>query len=106
MPNDSLEQNSGRLALDPVQTLRTIEATRELLIQNIGKSAQLSLDCSAIDEADISLVQVLISARKTAQQYGTTLRLDAVSDALRSALERAGIPGATGDDPFWNGAAP
>jgi anti-anti-sigma regulatory factor len=106
MPNNSLEQHSGALVLDAVQNLRTIENTRELLLQNIGKNARLFIDCSGVEEADIAIVQLLISARKTAAQLGTDLRLAAVSSAFKGVVDRAGVLGAAGNDPFWNGDAP
>ncbi|MCR6630963.1 MAG: STAS domain-containing protein [Magnetospirillum sp.] len=105
MANEPLEQDGATLVLDPVQTLQTIEVTKDLLVQRVATTAGLVVDCSRIEEADVSIVQLLLSARKTAAQFGGALRLAALSPALRAVLERCGVTGGAADDPFWNGAA-
>lgn len=104
MPNDILAEYSATVTLEPTQTLQTIDATKDLLTGHLRTGSTLSIDCSRVDEVDLSIVQLLLSARNTAEQRGGTLRLTAVPPALRSVLQRAGLSGA--NDPFWNGATP
>lgn len=76
-----------------------------MLIQHLGSSANVVFDCSQVEDADISIVQVLLSARATADRLGTTLHLRNPSPALLAVMERAGVAGVA-DDPFWTGDAP
>lgn len=105
MPEVITAKNAAILVLDSVQTLRTIEATKDILLQHLNSSSDLVLDCSQVDDADISIVQLLLAARATAARQGAALRLAAPSAALRAVLDRTGVCAAA-DDPFWNGAAP
>lgn len=66
----------------------------------------IEIDAAAVTEADLSLVQLLLAARKAAQQSGKTLVLARpVSGALRDVLLRGGFlaPGAPRkeEDAFW-----
>lgn len=89
-----------RLQLEPVQTLRTIDAAATALRDLLGQHSHVEIDCSAVSEADLTLVQLLLSARKTAEHDGKRLTLAApASGALLDALARAGVLAAA--DPFW-----
>ncbi|MGE5476779.1 MAG: STAS domain-containing protein [Bacteroidales bacterium] len=98
------KNDTGTLVLGPVQTLRTIEETREVLSRHLTGSGNIHIDCAPVEEADISIVQVLLSVRATAERLGVSLRLTAPSAPLVAVLERAGVPPAA-IDPAWNGEA-
>lgn len=96
-----------RFVLEPVQTLRTIDATCAALRDLLAQHANVEIDCSAVDEADLTLVQLLLAARKSAQQSGKCLALTApISGSLRDALARSGALYAPGADSsaqsFWH----
>ena len=91
--------STGKVNLNGVRTIRSAEETRSLLIEALAGASPLSLDCSLVTDADLSLVQLLLSARKTAQRAGKILTLAAPADeVLQQALSRAGFE--TSPDPL------
>ncbi len=96
-----------RFALDGSLTLRTVEATREKLLEMLERHQALEIDCSAATEIDLSFIQLLLSARVSAQSAGKTIALaQPAPDALRDALQRGGFLGAVpgqgaADEAFW-----
>lgn len=105
MPNDPASEGADTLLLENIQTLRTIDATRTALEERLHPAGDVVLDCSRIEEADLSFVQVLVAARKTADRLGARVRLADPSPVLRELLDRCGAMGAAVKDPFWNGEA-
>jgi ABC-type transporter Mla MlaB component len=97
----------GRFAVDGSLTLRTIETTRAQLLEKMEQHPALEVDCSAASEIDLSFVQLLLSARASAQSAGKVLALaQPASGVLRDVLERGGFIGAvpgqvTADEAFW-----
>ena len=106
MRDDSEGDSPSALVLDNVQTLRTIDATKDALVERLGLNRELVVDCSRVEEADLSLVQVLLAARKSAENLGGSLRLAALSPALHDVIERSGIDGSDDAERFWTGGAP
>ncbi len=106
MPSDLLSECGDGFVLKPVQTLRTIDATLESLSQHLHSATHVAIDCSGVEEADVSILQVLLAARVSAERLGIGLRLVAPSPALLGVAERAGVAAANPADPFWTGAAP
>jgi ABC-type transporter Mla MlaB component len=103
---------SDRFALPSSATIRTVETLRSELLAALERQAALEIDCAALAEADLSLIQVLLAARKTAQASGKTLALaQPASGVLRDVLLRSGFLAAAGGPPkeqdaFWlKGAA-
>jgi anti-anti-sigma regulatory factor len=103
---------SDRFALPSSATIRTIETIRSELLAALERQSTLVIDCAALAEADLSLIQVLLAARKTALQHGKTLALaQPASGVLRDVLLRSGFLAAAGGPPkeetaFWlKGAA-
>jgi anti-anti-sigma regulatory factor len=90
MPDAS--RRPHRFILEPIQTLRAIEATCTELRDLLAQHTSIEIDCSAVDEADLTLVQLLLAARKSAARSGKRLALAApASGALRNALLRSGL---------------
>ena len=100
-----------QFALDGALTLRTIETTRTKLLEMLERHQALEIDCSAATEIDLSFIQLLLSARMSAQSTGKTIALaHPASGALSDALQRGGFLGAvpgqgTADETFWLKAA-
>ena len=98
---------AGRLVLDGSVTIRTIDSIHERLSELLQTHERVEVDCSAVEDADLQLVQLLLSARKSAQAMRKTLALSApVSDKLRSVLLRSGVlaageAGSGVDMEFW-----
>ena len=104
MPKTS--RKPRRLVLQTAQTLRTIDATCGTLRDLLSQHAHVEVDCSAVSEADLTLVQLLLAARKTAEQSGKRLTLTApATGALLDALRRGGLVGTHAPDgasnSFW-----
>ena len=83
----------------PTQSLRLpadcsiggIRIAYDLLCKALAGQQRLELDCSAVEKADVTSVQLLLSTAKTARHLGNRVSLTAVSDVLRSAIKRAGV---------------
>jgi ABC-type transporter Mla MlaB component len=92
----------AHLALHEARTLRTADDTHARLLEMSGRHAVLEIDCSAVDEADLSFIQLLLAARESARRSGRTVRLaHPVTGALREALQRGGFLEAAADQAFW-----
>src|SRR5450631_3992136 len=81
---------------EPRQSLRLpadcsisgIRVAYDLLCKALIGQQRLELDGSAVDKADVTSVQLLLSTAKTARHLGNRVSLTAVSAALRSAIQR------------------
>ncbi len=96
--------DTGRVVLDGVLTVRTIASAKEKLLRALTDQPAVQVDCAAAESADLSLIQLLLSARLTARQAGKPFALAApASGALREVLEQGGFLPPAGADPFWTG---
>jgi anti-anti-sigma regulatory factor len=68
------------------------EVLQEELLRVLGSSVEPVLDLSHVESCDAAGAQLLISARKSAELLGKTLRLRDPSPALRQSWERLGLP--------------
>lgn len=87
------EQNQGgKLRLPPVATIRDSTQLREAVLDLLGLKSPVTLDCSALEQADISTVQVILAARQMARRDGIDLRLDIPpSGVLADLIRQAGF---------------
>ena len=73
-------------------TLQSATEARGRLIAALQGAPHLVVDCSAVDEAGIAFIQVLVAARHAAEAQGGTLRFaPQPSAALSAAFELAGL---------------
>ena len=98
--------SSGTLDLSGPRTIRYADQTRSLLLDALCAHSAIYLDCSAITEADLSLVQLLISGRMSAQLSGKTLTLlHPPGGAFLQTLSKAGFTASrdplTGAESYW-----
>jgi len=90
--------------LDGTLTVRTITAAHAALLKTLTEQQEVYVDCGAAESVDLSLIQLLLSARLSARQEGKHIALAApVAGPLRAVLEQAGLLSPTGGDPFWSG---
>ncbi len=95
--------------LEGAFTVRNIEMVRQRLIEALGGYRRVVIDCAGITEADLSFIQVILSARRSAAAAGIHLSLaQPVDDVLLDALRRAGVVGFGAGEPledqvFWLG---
>jgi anti-anti-sigma regulatory factor len=98
------KNETGRVLLDGVLTVRTIAAAKQKLLRALAEQPAVQVDCTAAESADLSLIQLLLAARLSARQAGKPFALTAPAcGVLREALEQGGFLPPTGADPFWNG---
>jgi ABC-type transporter Mla MlaB component len=72
----------------PVVTIREISEVRDAVLPWLEKRSPFALDCSAIDRADVSLLQLLISAQQMAKRDRTVLHLIIPAEGLVEDLIR------------------
>ncbi len=95
-------------ALSGDVTVRECESIRNQLSVALESGVSLVLDCAAITRVDLTFIQLLLAARKSAAAAGVALTLrHPTAGVLAEALARAGIPAPDADpsDPdhlFWN----
>jgi ABC-type transporter Mla MlaB component len=100
-----------RVILDGMLTIRGIDAVRSRLAATLSEHSAIEVDCSAAVEVDLSLIQLLIAAHRSAEQAGQRLTLAQPADgALRAALIQGGFLPSEGssDSPeaaLWLGPA-
>jgi anti-anti-sigma regulatory factor len=81
------------------RTIRNAEETRSLLLEALRGPSPIRLDCASVAEADLSFVQLLLSARKSAQATGKIATLaHSPRGAVLQAASRAGF--STAPDPL------
>ena len=86
------ELSHTTISLDGVRTVRTAEQSHSLLLEAFRNASSITADCSNITEADLSLVQLLLSARKSAVAGNKRFTLaHAAEGALGSVLTRGGF---------------
>jgi anti-anti-sigma regulatory factor len=98
------ESEAASVLLDGALTVRNIASVRDILLAALTDHHVVRVDCRAADAVDLSCIQLLLAAHRSASQAGKQLVLAAPADGLlRAALEQGGFLGAAGGDPFWSG---
>ncbi|MGO9483709.1 MAG: STAS domain-containing protein [Rhodomicrobium sp.] len=90
----ALQEESSDRTIDfgGSRTVRTVEQSHSLLLEALHSSSSIRVDCSPTREADLSLIQLLLAARKTAASFGKRLTLaHPVQGALHDVLVRGGF---------------
>lgn len=101
------------LSFSGSRTIVNADDARVSLIDAISSGRDVVIDCDGVVEVDLSFIQLLLSARRSARARATPLRLTApASGALLDALRRGGFvrqekdSSPLADDLFWTGGAP
>ncbi|CAK0750379.1 hypothetical protein CCP2SC5_160030 [Azospirillaceae bacterium] len=66
---------NGVFQVPAVATIREASRLREALIEALGRGGRAVVDCSKVELADLSLVQLIIAARRAAERDGQELRV-------------------------------
>lgn len=83
-------------------TIRTAEHVCERLREALSRSNHLIIDCSEAAEVDLTLIQQLLAARRSAERSGGTLSFRRPGTGpLFAVLEAAGF--LAEDARFWTG---
>jgi phospholipid transport system transporter-binding protein len=72
-------------------TLRNAKATAAALTTLLESSAGLEIDCSGVEQADITFVQTLLAAQRSCAARDLPFALGGLSDVVASAFQRAGV---------------
>lgn len=87
-------------------TVRTIAAVHGTLLAALAGQQMVQVDCAGAETVDLSFIQLLLAARRSATNAGKQFQLAApAAGALRTTLEQGGFLSSDGADPFWSGAA-
>jgi ABC-type transporter Mla MlaB component len=70
-----------------------IRVVYDLICKALTGQNRLEIDGSAVNKADVTSVQLLLSTAKTARHLGNRVSMTGVSEVLRSAIKRAGVSG-------------
>ena len=103
----SRTKKNARLPIEGPATIRNADSIHATLANHLKRHKDIEIDCSGITEADFSVVQILIAARKSAARDGKRLVLtEPVTGPLRDALSQSGLlPGIDGQprehQAFW-----
>lgn len=93
------------IAFDGAVSVRNIDTARGDLLQALSQNSAIHVDCGTLESADLSFIQLLLAARRSAQSAGKQLLLQPPpAAALHDALRRGGFAQDGSDsDPFWSG---
>ncbi|HET8997598.1 MAG TPA: STAS domain-containing protein [Acetobacteraceae bacterium] len=96
-----------RIDLHGALDIRTIGGLHTELMQALSLHTTVHINSSNLESADISMIQLLIAARRSAQASGREILLHSPpAPALENVLSRGGFVQAEGEaerDPFWSG---
>ncbi len=99
--------DANRLMLVGELTVKNIDQIRTRLLQAIRRNQAVSIDCTLASEIDLSFMQLVLSARKSANAAGKTVVLSRPAyGMLHERLLQAGLLGLadmppTADQAFW-----
>jgi hypothetical protein len=88
----------------PKVNIRNIKDVHSEFLTHVKNSAAIEIDLDGCEDADLSLIQLLESARKSAAADNKSISLTKpANDIVLSTLERAGFAEAfsAGDAKFW-----
>ncbi|MEH3118356.1 MAG: STAS domain-containing protein [Methylorubrum populi] len=75
-------------------SLREIRRLKDEIEAALKAAEALTIDCGTVERADLSFVQLLHAAHRTARRDAKVLHVANLSLAARSAFARAGLPDA------------
>ena len=87
----------GVLAVSGALTIYDAVPAKALLLEALGKSGELEIDLSGVDEMDSAGVQLLILVKREAVRAGKHVRLSQHSAASLEALDRYNLASYFGD---------
>jgi anti-anti-sigma regulatory factor len=98
-------QGSVTVELSGALTIQRAAEIRDSLAAALSEGRDILVDCRAADETDLSFVQMLLSARRSAQAAGIDFQLASpLPQALATTLDRGGFSGVGDEDKgFWSG---
>jgi anti-anti-sigma regulatory factor len=97
---DSSTDSSWSLRLPADCSIAAIRNVYDLVLDAFRRQDRLEIDCSNVDKADVTSIQLLLSTTKTANLQGRPIVLTAISQTLRNTFQRAGVSNEAMDHQF------
>ena len=72
-------------------SIAAIRNVYDLIREAFGRQDRLEIDCSSVDKADVTSIQLLLSTAKTGAAQGRPVVLTSISKSFRNTLRRAGF---------------
>jgi ABC-type transporter Mla MlaB component len=95
-------QEANAFHLHGEQTVRSIAETHLALAEHYASAASVAIDASAVTEADLTFVQLILSLRRTAERDGKRACITGpLPDCLRDTLVRGGFLTTPDSHLFW-----
>lgn len=90
---DKPEDKDGQALLELEDSISVYEAAvvRDKLVAFMDASESLRIDLSKLEDCDITGIQLLYSAKKTAEDKGKSFSVTGASPAVVDVMARAGI---------------
>lgn len=88
---DSTDTPTWSLRLPRDCSISAIRGVYDLIRDVVQRQDSLEIDCSAVDRADVTSIQLLVSTAKAASRDGRSVVLTDVSQALDNTFQRAGV---------------
>ena len=82
-------------------SIAAIRSVYDLIREAFGRQDRLEIDCSSVDKADVTSIQLLLSTAKTGAAQGRPVILTSFSQSLRNTLRRAGFTSDALIDPHF-----
>jgi len=83
--------NANPIQLQRDCSIRTVREHHAALLDAFRARDDVEIDAAAVEVVDLTFVQLLVSATKTANASNKRLRLIAISEPVRGAMARAGL---------------
>jgi MFS superfamily sulfate permease-like transporter len=88
-----------------IADIQTIGQIHNDLKQAFERGGNIRLKLDAVTDADLTFVQLVESARRSAASEGKSFAVTPAPDSLRELLERGGFVSSPEDRSFWLGNA-
>ena len=72
-------------------SIAAIRNVYDLIRDAFGRQDRLEIDCSSVDTADVTSIELLLSTAKTGEAQGRPVVLTSFSQSFRNTLRRAGF---------------
>lgn len=95
-------QDAGRVSLGTEATLSTVDQLKASLLEALEETDKLEIDLGELAEADLNVLQLLISAEKEATEHAKVLCFTGEGSTLLADMAKAaGIPRPDTADDSW-----
>lgn len=90
------------IRLDGLLTVASAEEIRDRLVEAVAQGRDVVVECTGAESCDLSFVQLLVAARKSAAAIGVELSLASpATGALLETLRRGGLLESAAERRFW-----